>query len=163
MLFFAFSFLLPSSPFSCFRINTSRVILQCMDPVTTIGVVAAAINFVDFGLKTCSACREISAKGSTAEHLDLERRSKTLRRLTETLRKSVSSNDKRIKDLCIKCVRTASDLEELLDDIKAKSKGPIHAVKTYTKTLAKSARINRLERELREYRELLDTSILASL
>jgi hypothetical protein len=56
-----------------------------MDPVSAIGVAAAAIAFLDFSLKTLSVCRELRDSGALPENLDIERRSKTLQRITKDL------------------------------------------------------------------------------
>jgi hypothetical protein len=73
-----FNFLPPPSP-------RARRSLRAMDPVSAIGVAAAAIAFLDFSLKTLSVCRELRDSGALPENLDIERRSKTLQRITRDL------------------------------------------------------------------------------
>jgi hypothetical protein len=64
-----------------------NAVVFIMDPASAIGIAAASVAFLDFSLKTMSVCRELrdSTTGALPENLDIERRAKTLQRITKDL------------------------------------------------------------------------------
>jgi SpoVK/Ycf46/Vps4 family AAA+-type ATPase len=139
-----------------------------MDPVSAIGVAAAAIAFLDFSLETLSRCRELrdSTANALPENLDIERRAKTLRRLAKDLKAccSVSSTaEKRIRELGGKCASLAEELQELLEKIKPNGKSISQALKSVLRNIRDRRTIEKLETTLHSYQNLLGTTILVDL
>jgi hypothetical protein len=105
-----------------------------MDPVTALGVAAACLQFIDFGLKTLHVCRELRDSGSLPENLDIERRTNTLQQLSKDLQKltaaTPSASEDRMRDLAAKCDLLSTELQNFMSKIKVNGKSITQAMKT---------------------------------
>ena len=94
-----------------------------MDPATALGVAAAAIQFIDFGLKTLALCKQIrdSDTDTTLLHAELQQSTKQL----ETIQAGVTlvsfprDTSRSIKQCSQDCSSTAKELQDLLSEIRA--------------------------------------------
>lgn len=139
-----------------------------MNPASAIGVAAAVIAFLDFSVETLSLCRELrdSTTGALPENLDIERRAKTLQRLTKDLKlpSSVPSvSDKRIMYLGQKCAALTEELQSMLNDIKVNGKGYSQTLKVAMRIIRNKRTIEKLENKICEYQKLLDSSFLVDI
>ena len=91
-----------------------------MDPATAIGVAAAAVQFVEVGLKTLALCKEIrdSDTDATVLHSELQKSTKQL----ETMQAGVTldtlprDTSRSIKLFSQDCSSTAKGLQDLLSE-----------------------------------------------
>lgn len=134
-----------------------------MDALTTYLAASAAVAFFDFAIGLVKTAAEIRDRGSTAKHDDLELRCKNLRLLNERLQQSIDTNDSMLNDLGIKTNEIVIKLEALLQTVKSKDKKNTSHIRALINTLRSISSIQRLERELTNYRQLLGTGMLVSL
>jgi len=93
-----------------------------MDPGTALGVAAAAVQFIDFGLKALALCKQIrdSDTDTTVLHAELQQ---SIRQL-ETIQSGVTldsfprDTSRSIKQCSQDCSSTAKELQDLLSEIR---------------------------------------------
>lgn len=93
-----------------------------MDPVTALSIAAAAVQFIDFGLKTLALCKRIrdSDADTTALHAELQQSIKQL----EDIQKGVTTTalprviSRAIKGCSQDCSSAAKELQDLLSEIQ---------------------------------------------
>jgi hypothetical protein len=101
-----------------------------MDPISALGLAAAACQFVDFGTKIIHTTYNIhqSADGATQENGDLAKLTTTLRDLqtrlaapqTPSKSRGNDADQKALEGLAARCREIAVDLLKLLGDLKVK-------------------------------------------
>ena len=93
-----------------------------MDPATALGVAAAAVQFIEVGLKTLALCKEIrdSESDTTVLHAELQQSSKQLRTIQSgvTLDAFPRDTSRSIKQCSLDC-SSAKELQDLLSEIRA--------------------------------------------
>jgi len=98
-----------------------------MDPLSTLSVVAAAVQLVDFGSRLISNTREIyhSVSGQTSEMVELSAVAADLSQLTTNIsdhitvlgeaRPAKGSSEQVLLNICVQCRDVATGLEDALD------------------------------------------------
>ncbi|TGO88031.1 hypothetical protein BPOR_0188g00070 [Botrytis porri] len=101
-----------------------------MDPVSALGVAAAAIQFIDYGTGLALKGREIYKSGELGANVELGEATNRLQNLVEPLRSSLhlgiqnapsaspADADRALKDICTKCIDLSEELSVLLDSLK---------------------------------------------
>ena len=106
-----------------------------LDPLSSVGLANAIIQFIDFGYKTVRGSLEIyrSSQGALSDNLDLERTAQDISRLSSKVSSNIynassvlSEDEIELQGLAKSCGKIADDLLAVLRDLKA------------TKTTAKS-------------------------
>ena len=94
-----------------------------MDPVTALGIAAAAVQFIEVGLKTLALCKQIrdSDSDTTLLHAELQRSTKQLETIQSgvTLDSFPRDTSRSIKQCSQDCSSTAKELQDLLSEIRA--------------------------------------------
>lgn len=147
-----------------------------MDPVTAFGVVSSVLQVIEFGRQAAKGCLEIYKHGLPTENLSIERTTRHLAGVTESLgntlheatagKKFVSDEDQQLQALAAECSNVARDLLDLLDGLKPKDGGKGRAWQALKKgivNLWERDEIRRLERQLDSLRAVLDTEIICRL
>lgn len=141
-----------------------------MDPLTAFGLTCNLIQVIDFGLKTIKTCRDIHARGSTGENLDIAYVSNHLTELCSDIERSTPASlgqtsvfDKQLKDLAAQCAATAQELLAELKKLQVDPKDRVRLFKKTLETIWKRGRIVEAQKKLETYRKTLDTRILARL
>src|SRR5579871_1064058 len=98
-----------------------------MDPLSTIGLASAIVQFIDFGWKIAKGTNDVykSAAGSTAENANIEFTVEQLKSLTNQLATQTApfledSYDESLLSLAKRCRQISEELLKLLKDVKAK-------------------------------------------
>jgi hypothetical protein len=147
-----------------------------MDPISALGLAAAACQFVDFGTKIIHTTYNIhqSADGATQENGDLAKLTTTLRDLqtrlaapqTPSKSRGNDADQKALEGLAARCREIAVDLLKLLDDLKVKvtDKGLLRTVQSLRqgfRSLLKKGQIARFEKLLRDITVQVNSHLLA--
>ena len=142
-----------------------------MDPITGIGLAAAVIQLVQFGINAAKACHEISQHGSTIEHTNADNTADHLMRLIKSVQQSLDNTGtqpavftKEEKDL-IDLGRKSEDCAKRLQDELHKLQVPPHAsplkaARKAARSIWKRNAIVKIQEQLEGYRRLLETSLL---
>jgi hypothetical protein len=98
-----------------------------MEAVAAVGVAAAAVQFLDFSIKTLALCKEIrdSSTGSTKTNDELTKSIKKLTAMQTDLRQSGStrsSNYRQLIGAIQDCSVVANELLQLLEGIREVAK-----------------------------------------
>ena len=145
-----------------------------MDPISSLSVASAIIQFVDFGSKLVDRGRRIykNGDGTLAEYVDKEVAVSHLNHLNENLQDSIggistrriAKRDRALYDLCSKC-RNAGN--ELLDHLVAlKVDGSHRKWKSFRQALKSvwsEDALNDMEKRLATFREEIEFHILVDL
>jgi len=141
-----------------------------MDPITAFSLACGVIQVIDFNTKVLSQCREIYKNGSLSENESIESMAEHLTTLRADLQPTTSSTgaqtagDKDLIQLSIKCSEMAKELVAELQSLKAGSTGSRwKAVSVTFRSIKKKSTIDRMQRQLDEYRKILNTKVLADL
>jgi len=141
-----------------------------MDPLTAFSLACGVIQVIDFSTKVLSQCREIYKNGSLSENESIESMAEVLTTLRADMQPTTSSTgtptagDKDLIQLSIKCSEMAKELIGELQSLKAGSTGSRwKAVSSTYRSLRKKSTIDRMQRQLEEYRKIMDTKVLADL
>lgn len=96
-----------------------------MEPLSALAAACACVQFVEFGIKSVAACKEIYQKQTTTDLEGIEQRVAQLKDLEAKLTTlSPSANDAAIRRLCEQSVKLAKELGELLDRVQKSTRGP---------------------------------------
>ncbi|KAK5127526.1 hypothetical protein LTR85_006865 [Meristemomyces frigidus] len=137
-----------------------------MDPVSAIGVTAAALTFLDVGRKALVLCREVydSSDNATKANKELDEYSQHIGMLDDDLRAKVSTltiSERHLIGIANKCIQTSGDLAILLKDVRGVSSPSFrHKLKAAFRVLKHRREIERLEKELNDRQRLLDFAVI---
>ncbi|KAK8088288.1 hypothetical protein PG997_003249 [Apiospora hydei] len=131
-----------------------------MDPVSAVGIAAAAAQFIGIGIKAAALCKEIrdNADSSTDRNKALE----SLVRETRESRKELLTSPpqrvpRRISDLATKCAQAADELLHLLESVRgAGANTHVSTAKRLFRVMKEKKQIEKLERRVQEILEGLD-------
>lgn len=97
-----------------------------MEAVAAVGVAAAAVQFLDFGVKALVLCKQIrdSDKGTTEANQELEHHIDELKKIYNELQQNVPlpAANRQITRTRQECVSVQGELLKLLNSVKASSK-----------------------------------------
>jgi len=134
-----------------------------MDPFTAIGLVGNILQFIDFSFEIVSTAREMysSTTGATSGNEDLEFLTDKCTNLVLDLQceKSTSpmtEDERNLKSLAIECTRLSVELQEMLQDLKARRTGSKRAtVQAVFRNIRKKKEKSELETRLEKCRQQL--------
>jgi hypothetical protein len=124
-----------------------------MHPISAIGVAAAVVAFVDFGLKVANAAEKAhhSATGSVEENESVKQMKNRLIGIVHELQQkqgAAQNNGPWIK-LVTECEETSRELSQLLDSLKLKDRNSrTEALCVGLKTVWKKDEVERLRTKL---------------
>ena len=120
-------------------------LIAMFDPLTTLGLASAVVQFTDFGIRTLKEGIKLyySANGIDAERSDLDLKIQRLRDIADKVRLSlqlkssggpISSDEEKLEHLAESCGLIASDLLSVLDAFKLKkTPGPSRKWESFEK------------------------------
>jgi len=117
-----------------------------MDPVTALGVAAAALQFLDLGLKALELCQEIrdDTEGASKAHKEIQSQTSTIGQLVKELRSATSGTgraaSRRINKIANDCISTSDDLLALLVEVRRTGNSTFFKVAQTTFRVMKEAR-----------------------
>ncbi|KAK8055212.1 hypothetical protein PG993_000439 [Apiospora rasikravindrae] len=135
-----------------------------MDPVSAVGIAAAAAQFIGIGIKAAKLCKEIrdNADYSTDRNKALE----SLVRDTQQSRKELLTNPpqrvpRRISDLATKCAQAADELLQLLEAVRgAGASKNVSTVRKLFRVMKEKKQIEKLERSIQDKEKLLQALLI---
>jgi hypothetical protein len=135
-----------------------------MDPATALGVAAAAVQFIEIGLKTLALCKQIrdSDTDSTVLHAELQQSSKQL----ESLRKAVTLSNfthdtsRAIKQCGQDCSSAAKELQDLLSEIRSiAQKKRFGAARAAFRAMKDQKKVEKLQNNLEKCQARFQTAV----
>ncbi|KAI8955415.1 hypothetical protein F4801DRAFT_326808 [Xylaria longipes] len=134
-----------------------------MDPVSALGVAAAALQFLDAAVKAYNAFREIrsSAESSTERNKKLEDNIRAAQNLRSSLMPAVSASQGTtdpVTELTARCASKADELLDLLEYVRGSGKD-ISSIRATLRAVKKGDKIEKLRSSLVEDRVTLDQMI----
>jgi hypothetical protein len=150
-------------PHISLRSNTSSTNQNClntlaqdslaMEAAAAVGVAAAAVQFLDFSVKTLALCREIrdSSTGSTKTNDELTKSIEKLTAMQKGLRQSGSTPSSTYRQLIRAvqdCSTVASELLKLLEDIREAAKKSLGTMRSALKAMKERKAIEKLQARL---------------
>ena len=143
-----------------------------MEPLSALSLVAAVIQFVDFGGNLLSKSHQIykSASGASSENAVLEEIYENLSRLADKMMVSSaltahkpSKEEKALGELATSCKDIADDLMKIINELKVK--GDTHrkwkSFHSALKTVGKKSYIEELQRRLDKFSLQLTVQLAA--
>jgi hypothetical protein len=134
-----------------------------MDPFTAIGLAGNIITFIDFSFEIVSIAREMhsSTTGATSGNKDLEFLTDKCTRLVlnlqcEKLTSLMTEDERNLNSLAIECARLSLELQEMLQDLKARKTGSKKsALQAVFRNIRKKKEKSKLEAKLEKCRRQL--------
>ena len=144
-----------------------------MEALVALGLVSNVIQFVDFGIRATSKCRQIYKEGAAIEHQDLIHTAATLAKVAGRIQEfysqcqansSLGESEVQLLALAKRCIDTADVLQSELRKLSTPSKHGLRAsLKKTFSSMRRASTIDELNEQLERERRLLDTTLLASL
>ncbi|KAK6842738.1 hypothetical protein PG987_003598 [Apiospora arundinis] len=135
-----------------------------MDPVSAVGVAAAAAQFIAIGIKAARLCKEIrdNADCATDQNKALEslvREARDSRK--ELLSRSPQRVPRRISDLATKCTQAADELLQLLEAVRgAGANKNASTVRKLFRVMKEKKQIEKMERSIQDKEKLLQALLI---
>jgi hypothetical protein len=133
-----------------------------MDPISAIGVAAAAVQFLDVSLKALRICREIrdDAQSSTEKNKELENSARKLKESRTELSTPPRSNvPRRIADTAKQCAVHIDELVRVLEHVRGAGM-KIGTAKATFRVMRERRTIEKLENLLNEKQKTLDRLLI---
>ena len=135
-----------------------------MDPATALGVAAAAVQFIEVGLKTLALCKEIrdSETDTTMLHAELQQSTKQLETIQNgvTLTSFPRDTSRSIKQCSQDCSSTAKELQDLLSEIRAiAQKKRFGAARAAFRALKDQKKIEKIQNKLEKCQARFQTAV----
>lgn len=136
-----------------------------MDPISAVGVAAAAVEFLTFGLHALELCREIrdAQDGATKANQDLESATKDINDIIKDLSTSTrnaNTGQRRIIALARDCLASSDELLKLLGNVRgAGNAKPTHATIATFKAIKARRQIEKLKASLEYKQKSLDAAL----
>lgn len=145
-----------------------------MDPLTAVSLAATIVQFVDFTSKIVSkGYRLYKSSALTDEYKKLEDVTLTLHNLTTRLKcsntndlDSLSSDEKEIAELAVRCTELGEELLERLNALKVSRDARYRQWKSFRNALKlvwTKEKLDDMAATLSEYRDLLQFRVLLSI
>jgi len=134
-----------------------------MDPATALGVAAAAVQFIEVGLKTLALCKEIrdSESDTTVLHAELQQSSKQLGTIQSgvTLDAFPRDTSRSIKQCSLDC-SSAKELQDLLSEIRAiAQKKRFGAARAAFRAMRDQKKIEKIQNKLEKCQARFQTAV----
>lgn len=147
-----------------------------MDPITGIGLAASVIQLVSFGIDAAKTCREIYENGVLDDHSQVDYYAAQLSTLTMSIRQSLqnsntqslvlSPEETELVDLSQRCQGCALQLQQEIQKLGVQTKprsSIVLAASKAARALWKKNSIERIQKQLENYRSTLEISLLSRL
>ncbi|KAH7409565.1 hypothetical protein BKA64DRAFT_400156 [Cadophora sp. MPI-SDFR-AT-0126] len=142
-----------------------------LDPLTSISLASAVVQFVDFSVKLVSAGHELYEQGSLADNDEVEKITQDLANLTEELgadrpapAQQLSQDEIAIKQLAGSCKELAEEMLAVLTTLKGqKPKSGLETVRKSLRSMRKKGKIQDIEKRLGKIRDELNLRLTAIL
>ena len=145
-----------------------------MDPVTGVGLIAAVIQLVKFGVDTVSAIRRVHQQGSAGRYDDAEYTTNHLADLTRSLQQSLQASntqspalskaERDLIDVGRKCEDCAGKLQHELGKLHLQPRSSVlAATRKVFRSIWKQPKIDEISKDLASYQAVLETSLLSRL
>ncbi|CZR62563.1 uncharacterized protein PAC_12460 [Phialocephala subalpina] len=138
-----------------------------MEILATIGLVGNIIQFVDFSAKLISKSAQLyqSSKGALEENIDIETATNRLILLNNKIKDSATTaGDQSLESLCKSCSTVTIELLAALDKVKVRGKQQKReSISKALQTIYGKEKINKLERQLAEFRQELNLHLTVDL
>ena len=144
-----------------------------MDPITGIGLAASVIQLVTCGISAAQTCKEFYEKGALDDLSQVDYVANHLGSLTVSIHQSLqkhpsrslglSKEEKELLDLSQKCRNCSQKLQHELQKLRGSRNSIVLAASKAARALWKRNSIEKIQRELENYRSTLETSLLSRL
>ena len=145
-----------------------------MDPITGIGLAASVIQLVTFGISAAKTCREIYEQGVSGDHSQVDYVASHLASLTVSIQQSLqnpttqalrlSKEERELVDLSWQCQNCAQQLQHEIQKLQTKPRTSIvPAASKAARALWKKNSIEKIQKQLENYRSTLEISLLSRL
>ncbi len=153
---------------------SGRCVLTVMDPVTGISLTASVLHLLKFSIDTVTTIREVYEQGSIGRYNDLNETTGRLEECTRSLQQSLQNSnppssalakeDKELLELGRKCEKCAQELQHQLRKLQSQPRSSVmDAMKGVARAVWKKDKIERIDKQLKTYQSILDTSLLLRL
>jgi tRNA(Ile2) C34 agmatinyltransferase TiaS len=133
-----------------------------MDPVSSVSIAAAVVQFLDAGLKLLTICREIrdDLGSSTERNRELEEAARLLKgSMQEIERAQTSRVPRRILAMAKSCAGTNDELIKVLDYVKGAGKH-ITTARAALRVMRERKTIEKLQNTLRSKQSVLEQLLI---
>jgi hypothetical protein len=139
-----------------------------MEAIAAVGVASAAVQFLDFSVKTLAACKEIrdSSTGATKANEELTKSIKELRAIQKTLRQSGSAPSSTYRQLVRAiqdCSRVSDELLQLLEYVREVAQKSMGTMRSALRQVKEGKRIERLQAQLSSCQDRLHLALTAEM
>lgn len=144
-----------------------------MDPITGIGLAASVIQLITFGINAAKTCREIYEHGVSDDHSQVDYVASHLASLTVSIEQSLqnpttqslrlSKEERELVDLSRQCQNCADQLKRELYKLQTPRTSIVLAASKAARALWKKNRIEQIQKQLENYRSMLEISLLSRL
>ena len=139
-----------------------------MEALAAVGVASAAVQFLDFSIKTVALCKEIrdSSTGSTKANEELIRSIKELKALQNTLQQSSSTPSSTYRQLVRTvqdCTRVANELLQLLEHVREVSRRTLGPMRSALRAIKDGKRLEKLQAQLSGCQDKLHLALTAEM
>jgi hypothetical protein len=124
-----------------------------MEAVAAVGVAAATVQFLDFGIKALVLCKQIRDKGSTEANQKLEHHAEELKKIYNELQQGVNlpAANRQITRTRQECVSVGDELLKLLNDVKINSRSKnLAAIKATFLAMKGKREIEKIQNKLED-------------
>jgi hypothetical protein len=135
-----------------------------MDPATALGIAAAAVQFIEVGLKTLALCKEIrdSDTDTTLLHAELQQATKQLETIQVgvTLDSFPRDTSRSIKQCSQDCSSTAKELQDLLSEIRTiAQKKRFGAARAALRAMRDQKKVEKIQNKLEKCQARFQTAV----
>jgi|SRR3569833_113998 len=141
-----------------------------MEPLIAFSLACNVMQVISFGHDTVSACKLVYQSGSPLSHSSLDEATRLLTELlsslTHELKKlpmPLNRGDMLLADVARKCTEAMRDLRDEVNFLTENRKDILSVLRVATKAAWRKRRLERLEKNLGDWRQIMETSILAQL
>jgi hypothetical protein len=139
-----------------------------MEAIAAVGVASAAVQFLDFSVKTLAACKEIrdSSTGSTKANEELTRFVKQLKAMQKTLQQSahtLSNTYRQLVRAVQDCSRVADELLRLLEYVREVAQKSLGTMRAALRQVREGKRIEKLQSQLSSCQDRFHLALTAEI
>jgi hypothetical protein len=124
-----------------------------MEAVAVVGVAAAALQFLDFGVRALVLCKQIRDKGSTEANQKLEHHTEEVQKIYNELQQDIAlpAANRQITRTRQECVSVGDELLSLLNNVKISSRSKnLAAVKATFHDMKGKREIEKIQNKLED-------------
>ncbi|KAF7927551.1 uncharacterized protein EAE98_005933 [Botrytis deweyae] len=141
-----------------------------LDPLTSISLASAIVQFIDFGSKLVADGREIYENGTLTYHQELDLITKDLQTLTEEIElrlvpaTTILADELALRELAIKAKELADQLLTVLDTVKSTDgQSVLQSFRLALRNARKKGKIQDTEKRLNKLRKQINTRMITIL